>query len=57
MFGTFGAFRLGVFSVVGVFRVFTGVFWGEGGHVCVVGFFWRHWASVLDVLGLFGVPK
>ena len=22
--------------------------WGDGGHVCVVGLFWRHWASVLD---------
>ena len=23
-------------------------FGGVGGHVCVVGLFWRHWASVLD---------
>ena len=23
-------------------------FLGGGGHVCVVGLFWRHWASVLD---------
>ena len=22
--------------------------WGVGGHVCVVGSFWRQWASVLD---------
>ena len=44
-------------ALFGVFKVFTGVFLGEEGHVCVVGLFWRHLVSILEILGSFGVPK
>ena len=28
-----------------------------GGHVCVVGLFWRQLVFILEILGSFGVPK
>ena len=32
-------------------------FCGGKGHVCVVGLFWRHWASVLDDFRVNGCAK